>query len=442
MYSTLYMSKVTLFWFRRDLRLEDNAGLFAALSENTGVLPIFIFDENILRGLESNDARVNFIYERVSLLKKELQDLGSDLHVYHGSPIALFEEIVKRHNIDAVYCNHDYEPKARKRDLEIENYLNHRNILFKSFKDQCIFEKDEVLTGQGHPYTVFTPYSRQWKLKFKSVPMKFFSSEKSLARLLPVETAQIMPSLKSLGFVKSEIIFPEQKIKLPIIKNYNKTRDFPFLERGTSHLGLFLRFGVLSIRQLAKIALKENEVFLNELIWRDFFMQILWHYPHVETKAFRPQYEEIQWRHSKKDFTAWCEGKTGYPLVDAGMRELVATGYMHNRVRMVTASFLTKHLLIDWREGEKFFAKHLLDYDLAANNGNWQWAAGCGCDAAPYFRIFNPEAQAKKFDADFIYIKKWLPEYGTDKYPEPIVDHQEARGRALAVYSAALKKTK
>lgn len=432
---------MVLFWFRRDLRLNDNAGLYHALKENSSVLPVFIFDTDILEKLEDqNDARVTFIYDTVSDIKNQMQKLKSDVEVYQGRPLEIFKKLIAQHKVTAIYTNHDYEPSARKRDEAIAKLAKSEGLEFKTFKDQTLFEKDEILTSQGKPYTVYTPYKNNVLKSLTPFYLKSYPNEKYKKNYIKVTSPQKMPTLKSLGFERTDIELPELKVSPAILKNYSKTRDLPANDQGTSHLGMHLRFGTVSVRELAREGLKYSPVWLSELIWRDFFMQILWHFPHVEEQSFRPEYDKIAWRKSKKDFERWCEGKTGYPMVDAGMRQLNQTGFMHNRVRMVVASFLCKHLLIHWYQGERYFARKLLDYDLAANNGNWQWAAGSGCDAAPYFRIFNPEMQMKKFDPDEEYIKRWVPEYGTNDYPEPMIDHAEARGRCLQAFTKALKK--
>jgi deoxyribodipyrimidine photo-lyase len=428
------ISKTTsLFWFRRDLRLLDNAGLYHALKENEQVLPIFIFDTEILDKLEDkNDLRVAFIHQSLTLMQKQLEEMGSSLLVLHGNPIEIFSQL----NPKAVYTNHDYEPYAQQRDGSVKKIMEEKGAAFKTFKDQVIFEKDEVVKDDGKPYTVFTPYSRKWKSKLDDSTLKSYPTEKhfdSFKKTTPLP----LPSLLDIGFQETDFSFPERLVKQSIVERYDKQRNFPAIA-GTTKLSVHLRFGTVSIRKLAQVALKKNETWLNELIWRDFYHTILWHFPNVQTKAFKPAYDKIEWRNNEKEFAAWCEGKTGYPIVDAGMRELNATGFMHNRVRMITASFLTKHLLIDWRWGEAYFAKKLLDFDLAANNGGWQWAASSGCDAAPYFRVFNPQLQTEKFDPQLEYIKKWVPEFGTEKYPKPIVEHKLARERVLKVYKEAL----
>lgn len=433
------MSRITVFWFRRDLRLEDNAGLFHALSERGDVQGLFIFDTDILAGLDRTDARVHFIHETVGGLKEDLQGKGADLWVRHGRPLEVFKALAAKNDIAAVYTNHDYEPAARARDDEVAAFLRERGIEFRTFKDQCLFEKSEILTGMEKPYTVYTPYKKKVLDLLRPRHLEPFDSGRQQGRFHRAPKPEKMPTLAEIGFSPSSIPWPPRRIPRAVIRTYDKTRDFPALENGTTKLGLHLRFGTVSVRRLAREAKELNAVWLSELLWREFFMQILWHFPFVEKRSFREEFEEVKWRGSTADLERWKAGMTGYPFVDAGLRELNATGHMHNRARMVVASFLTKHLLIHWREGERYFASKLLDYDLAANNGNWQWAAGTGCDAAPYFRIFNPTAQAKKFDPDGVYIRRWVPEFGTSKYPAPMVDHDVARGRALRAFHEALK---
>lgn len=423
----------TVFWFRRDLRLSDNAGIYHALKENKNVLPLFIFDTEILEKLEDKkDSRVTFIHQSLRLLKSQLEEIGSSLLVFHGNPRKFFKKISPK----AVYTNHDYEPYALQRDQDIKAILAQRGSTLKIFKDHVIFECNEILKDDGKPYTVFTPYSRKWKSKCTRFHLKSYPTEKYFGHLIQVDPMPF-PSLEDIGFEKSEITFPNRIVRKSIVEHYDKTRNFPAIQ-GTTQLSVHLRFGTISIRKLAHLAIQQNEAWLNELIWRDFYHMILWHFPHVETKAFKPAYDRIEWRNDPEEFNAWCEGRTGYPIVDAGMRELNSTGFMHNRVRMIVASFLTKHLLIDWRWGEAYFAKKLLDFDLAANNGGWQWASGAGCDAAPYFRIFNPKLQTEKFDPKLLYINKWVPEHNNPEYPTPIVDHKYARDRVLRTYKQAL----
>jgi deoxyribodipyrimidine photo-lyase len=431
--------KISIFWFRRDLRLTDNAGLYKALSSGTPIVPIFIFDKTILDKLSSkDDARVSFIYQQIIELQKQLLTIGSSIEVYYGKPIEIYNSLVKKYEIESVYTNSDYEPTAIKRDKEVEELLKVKGIKLISTKDQVIFEKAEVVKDDGKPYTVFTPYSRKWKACLTKKDLASFPSEKFLAAFYKQKEISI-PTLESFGFTKSNLPFPAKDWSASLIKKYKEQRDIPSIA-GTSKLSVHLRFGTISIRELAREAGALNETYLNELIWRDFYQMILWHFPGVVDKAFKPAYDNIAWRNNESEFEAWCEGRTGYPIVDAGMRELNETGFMHNRVRMIVASFLTKHLLIDWRWGESYFAEKLLDYDLSANNGGWQWAAGTGCDAAPYFRVFNPYLQTQKFDPELKYIKKWVPEYDQLTYPRPIVEHDFARKRCLEVYKKGLDR--
>lgn len=426
-----------IFWFRRDLRLTDNAGLFHALKNHKNVLPLFIYDHEILGQLpDKKDRRVHFIKEVLQSMQMQLRDLGSDILIRIGSPAQVFEDLLKEMNISAVYANHDYEPYAVERDEKIRSFLEKKNIPFRTFKDQCIFEKKEVIKADGLPYTVFTPYSTQWKAKLLTEPPVTFDCPKYYSSFTKIKLPS-QPSLQEIGFEKTDLVFDRPDLSTLEVKSYGVDRDYPS-RSATTRAGNHLRFGTISIRQFLKAAAAQSETLVNQVIWRDFYMMILFNFPHVVTQSFKKQYDNIQWRNNEKEFEAWCSGHTGYPLVDAGMRELAATGYMHNRVRMVVASFLAKHLLIDWRWGEAWFANQLDDFELSSNNGSWQWAAGCGCDAAPYFRIFNPEKQQKKFDKDLKYIKKWVPEFGTPAYPAPIVDHKFARERALATYKRAL----
>jgi deoxyribodipyrimidine photo-lyase len=435
------LNSLNIFWFRRDLRLSDNHGLFQSLRAGLPVLPVFIFDRNILDLLENKqDARVEFIYHVLLELQKTLTEMQSSLEVFYGKPAEIFSSLAEKYQITKVFTNEDYEPYAVERDAEVESLLKIKGIGFQAFKDQVIFSKQEVLKDNGAPYTVFTPYSNKWKVLLNAGEIHkpdTFESEKLFGHFLR-QSAGPMPSLASMGFSSGGLKFPSPEPDKELIKKYGERRDFPGID-ATSHLGIHLRFGTLSIRKLVKAAIRLSPEFLNELIWRDFYHMIIWHFPKVgKGHAFKDAYEKIKWRNNEEEFTRWCGGFTGYPLVDAGMRQLNETGFMHNRVRMITASFLAKHLLIDWRWGEAYFAEKLLDYDLASNNGGWQWAAGCGCDAAPYFRIFNPSLQQEKFDADGLYIKRWLPDLQEMKYPQPIVDHAFARARAIRVYKEAL----
>lgn len=426
-----------IFWFRRDLRLEDNAGLYHALKSDEHVQCIFIFDKSILDQLEDkDDARVEFIFDQTQRLKKELQALGSDLLLFHSTPNEVFTTLSKEQTISAVYTNHDYEPYAKKRDLEIFELLSKKNIGFYTFKDQVIFEKDEILKDDGKPYTIFTPYKNKWYKKLNADYLKSYPTENYFQQFNPSKTSTKNLTLEELGFKRSNITIPPIEYK-SILKEYHKNRDIPSI-KGTSRISVHLRFGTVSIRELARNAQGNSEVWLNELIWREFYFMILWHFPHAEKKSFKPAYDKIVWRNNEEEFARWCEGKTGYPIVDAGIRELNATGFMHNRVRMIVASFLIKHLLIDWRWGEAYFARKLLDFELSSNNGGWQWASSSGCDAAPYFRIFNPYEQTKRFDPELKYIKKWVPEFQELNYPAPIVDHKFARERCLQTYKEAL----
>lgn len=435
---------LSIHWFRRDLRLQDNAALYHALKSGFPVLPIFIFDTNILNELKDKDSvlttdnRVAFIHQEITRLKKELQALGSDLLVFYGKPIDVWKEIIQQYAIRKVFTNHDYEPYATERDAQLNSWLQEQQIEFLTYKDQVIFEKDEVTKDDGKPYTVYTPYSKKWKLKLNDFYLKSYPTEKYTANFFKIKNCTPCISLHEMGFSMDAIDFPVRTVNDSIMQQYAETRDIPSI-RGTSRISVHLRFGTVSIRELARQSIAaKGEKYLNELIWRDFYMMILHHFPKVVTQSFNEKYDKIKWRNNEVEYKAWCDGKTGYPIVDAGMRELNATGFMHNRVRMIVASFLTKHLLIDWRLGEAYFAKKLLDYDLSANNGGWQWAAGTGVDAAPYFRVFNPRLQTEKFDKELKYIRTWIPELDSFEYPKPIVEHAFARDRCLAAYKEAL----
>lgn len=431
------MDPINIFWHRRDLRVFDNTGLYYALSSENPVLPIFIFDKNILEDLEDKtDARVTFIHDQISKLHREYQENGSGLMVFYGTPKEAFEVLVRKFSIREVYTNRDYEPYAKDRDKEVEEFLKVDNVAFFSVKDQVIFEEGEIMNDQGEPYKVFTPFKKKWLEKFKSKNIEAFTSQEMLENLYKYDVPDPM-SLEDIGFERTEMEIPGMSVSEELIRNYDQCRDIPAAD-GTSRIGIHLRFGTLSIRQVVSKAAKLSNVWLNELIWREFYMMILGHFPYVVDRAFKRKYDRIPWINNKEYFEKWCEGKTGYPLVDAGMRELNSSGFMHNRVRMVVASFLTKHLLIDWRWGEQYFAQKLLDFELSSNNGGWQWAAGTGTDAQPYFRVFNPYSQQEKFDKEMTYIKKWVPEFGTPQYPEPMVQHKEARQRAIDTYKEAL----
>ncbi len=442
--------KNTLFWFRRDLRLEDNHGLYQALALDKPVIGFFIFDTHILDRLEDrDDARVTFLHQRIRKLQQEIHARGGQLIVRHGTPEEAIPEVIEAFQIASIVVNHDEDPYARQRDKIIRDHCTRSGVSFHAFKDHVIFGRKEVLKSDETPYTVFTPYSRKWSQQmmdggltpdgtpscFRSFPSEVHPG---WYKAPPVP----MPSLASMGFSENiHIPVPEPTFSVSLLDSYDRTRDYPAVN-GTSRMGIHLRFGTVSIRALARKAYRHNQTYLKELIWREFYAMILYHFPHVVGNSFRPEYDQIEWRNHEEEFRLWCEGQTGYPLVDAGMRQLNATGYMHNRVRMVVASFLTKHLLIDWRWGEAYFARKLLDFELASNNGGWQWAAGCGTDAAPYFRIFNPTAQQKKFDPDFSYIKTWVREWGTPEYPAPIVEHSFARERCLETYRSGLNRQK
>lgn len=432
--------KVSIFWFRRDLRLDDNEGLAQALKSASHVLPIFIFDKEILLQLPKNDARVTFIHQTLTRISERLKkDFNSSLGIYHGQPLEVFESISKDFNIEAVYTNHDYEPYAIKRDKRIQEFLEGKSITFHTFKDQVIFEKEEIVKNDGDPYVVYTPYKNKWKEKFNSSALSKQIKDHKLPHNFIENKNLPFLTLEQIGFETSDIKVPDFTTSEDLIDNYEATRNFPGIDNGTSRIGPHLRFGTVSIRKIVTKAIaSKNEVFWNELIWREFFMQILWHFPHTINNAFKPKYDRIPWRNNEEEFEKWKHGQTGYPLVDAGMRELNATGYMHNRVRMLVASFLCKHLLIDWRWGEAYFAEKLLDFELSSNVGNWQWAAGSGVDAAPYFRIFNPTTQIDKFDKKHEYINQWVPELQELTYPTKMVDHKMARERCLKVYKEAL----
>ena len=426
-----------LFWFRRDLRETDNAGFFHALSDANAVLPVFVFDENIINKLPKNDTRIGFIHSHISKLNRSFQANGSGMLVKKGNPLEWIPKWCHDYNITAVYTNEDYEPYARARDKEMQQKLTAIGVEFKTFKDQVLFAPHEVLKKDSTPYKVYTPFSRVWIAKMDEMGIPNYPSETLLHKLYKSSFGKI-PSLEELGFSKGQHNIPTANDSKGMMDAYEDTRNFPSMD-STSRLGVYLRFGAVSIRKVIQRARTSTPpTFLKELVWREFFMQILWHYPHTTHSSFKPQYDRIAWRNNEEDFKKWCEGNTGYPLVDAGMRELNQTGFMHNRVRMLVGSFLCKHLLIDWRWGEAYFAEKLLDYEQASNVGNWQWVAGCGVDAAPYFRVFNPTEQVKKFDKDHKYIQKWVPEYQSLAYPNQMVDHKMARERCLKTYKAGL----
>ncbi len=429
--------KTAIFWFRRDLRLDDNVGFLQALKGEFPVLPIFIFDSEILDDLPKNDARLNFIFDTLQEMRKELQTKGSSLAMYFGKPSVIFKELFDQYDIQKIYTNRDYEPYAKQRDKKIEKLADDNNVEFLTFKDQVIFEKDEVVKANGDPYVVYTPYMKLWKAEFKKIELEVHYTSQYLDNLIQNSRLPNL-SLSDIGFEASSQKVPDYEVTPSLIQDYEAKRNYPAKD-ATSHLGPHLRFGTVGIRKIMKKAISEkNEVFWQELIWREFFMQILYHFPNTPTDAFKKKYDRIEWRNNKEEFKKWKTGTTGYPMVDAGMRQLNESGFMHNRVRMLVGSFLCKHLLIDWRWGEAYFAEKLLDYEMSSNVGNWQWIAGSGVDATPYFRIFNPTTQIKDYDKDLEYIKKWISEYDTEAYPEKMVDHKEARERALSVYKKAV----
>lgn len=432
--------RITIFWFRRDLRLDDNVGFLEALKGGLPVLPIFIFDKEILDKLPKDDARVTFIFETLQTMRDTLQEEhSSSLAMFYGTPETIFNSLINEYQISTVFTNRDYEPYARERDNKIEALLKSNNISLRSYKDQVIFETDEVVKNDGDPYVVYTPYKNKWKELFdKDADLSLHDTSQYLDNLIQ-HTRLPNLTLSDMGFKKSSIEVPSYMVTPTLIDNYEDTRNFPAIKNGTSRLGPHLRFGTVSIRKMVRKAIAEsNEVFWSELIWREFFMQILYHFPRTKEEAFRKKYDRIEWRNNEQEFEKWKKGETGYALVDAGMRELNATGYMHNRVRMLVASFLCKHLLIDWRWGEAYFAEKLLDYEMSSNVGNWQWGAGSGVDAAPYFRIFNPMTQIDKFDKQKEYIKKWVPNLEDDSYPDKMVEHKMARERCLKTYKEAV----
>ena len=430
-------TKAVIFWFRRDIRLSDNKGLYNALKSNMPVIPLFVFDKHILEELDKYDPRFQFIYQQIKNLNNKIKKHGSRVINIHDYPVNAFKLLLSKYDIKSVYVNRDYEPYSRKRDSDVSEFLIQHGVDFISFKDHVVFEKSEVVKKDGEPYKVYTPYSKIWLNKLKESQIIKYPSENYLDKLYKFNFKSITPYEK-IGFKNSSLFPPDLNLKKDVIDNYEKKRNYPFIN-GTSKIGVHLRFGTISIRSVLKKSLDSvNNTYLKELAWRDFFIQILWHYPHIVKKSFKPRYDKIVWRNNQTEFQSWCNGETGYPLVDAGMRELNQTGFMHNRVRMVVGSFLCKHLLIDWRLGESYFAKKLFDFELASNVGNWQWVAGCGVDAAPYFRIFNPTEQLKKFDNNKEYIKKWVPEFDKSNYINPIVEHKFARNRCLNVYKKAL----
>jgi deoxyribodipyrimidine photo-lyase len=431
--------KIRVFWFRRDMRFEDNVGLYHALSGEFQVLPLFIFDKHILDELPKDDARITFIHDELQKMRSYLQEHhDSSIATYHDTPENAIKQLIEDFEVEAIYTNRDYEPYAQKRDAKIDALLAENGIEFHNFKDQVIFEKTEVEKNDGGMYLVFTPYMKQWKKEFKNIDFKTYPSEDFLDKTYK-NTRLPNVSLSDIGFERSSIKVPKHNLDKTLLKDYEETRNIPSIE-GTSRLSPYLRFGTIGYRKVIEKALSvKNETFLDELIWREFYKAILYHYPETQDRAFKPKYDRIEWRNNEEDFEKWKSGQTGYPIVDAGMRQLNETGWMHNRLRMVVGSFLCKHLLIDWRWGEAYFAKRLLDYEMSSNVGGWQWVAGSGVDAAPYFRVFNPYSQTDRFDKDKKFIKKWVPEFESDKYPEPMVEHKMARERCLETYKDAVK---
>ena len=423
--------KRVAFWFRRDLRIEDNCALHHAINSGAEIIPVFIFDSNIIDELPKNDSRITFIYQQLTKLNTIFQDMGGGMTVHIGDPVKIWSDLIDKYDLDGLFYNRDYEPYARERDKQVYELFNNKKLEVHSFKDHVIFEPQQVLKDDGSPYTVFTPYKRKWLSKFNR-PKAY---DCDLRKTTIVKLEKDFPKLETIGFEESDQSVPD--FHLDVVEDYAAKRNTPSID-GTSKLGPHLRFGTIGIRTIVQKVMDRSDTFLSELIWREFFQQIIFHYPHVVNANFRAKYDGIEWRNNEEEFKKWCEGKTGYPMVDAGMRELNETGFMHNRVRMITAGFLCKHLLIDWRWGEAYFAEKLLDFELAANNGNWQWAAGTGCDAAPYFRVFNPSEQLKKFDKDMAYVKKWIPELLTEEYPQPMVDHKFARERAIDTYKKGI----
>ena len=431
------MDKISIFWFRRDLRLHDNKALFHALQSEEKILPIFIFDIDILKKIPKDDARISFIYSELKAMNTHLESFGTEIRMFHGNPKEVFKSLMKNYTIVKVFTNHDYEPYAIKRDLDIKKLVSSNKIDFQTYKDQVIFERNEITKKDGKPYVVYTPYSRKWLEKYETDKPENYPSEDLLDRLYKKTKSETL-TLSDIGFIKTNIPIKNYIFNSRIINEYEETRNFPALDN-TSKLGPHLRFGTVSVRQMVSRAdAHENKIFLKELIWREFFMQILWHFPETHKNSFKSKYDRIIWRNNEKEFQKWCEGNTGYPMVDAGMRQLNKTGFMHNRVRMLVGSFLCNHLLIDWRWGEAYFAEKLHDYEMSSNVGNWQWVAGTGVDASPYFRIFNPTSQIQKFDKELKYIKKWVPDFQEITYPSPMVEHKFARERCLKTYKDAL----
>ncbi len=431
------MEEIAVFWFRRDLRIDDNLGLYQALKSGFKVLPVYIFDPEIWsRYTDVDNRQLHFIRNAVYQLKQELIDLNSDLLVFEDLPPVVFQNLINEYNVKMVFANEEFDPFSIQRDRKISEFLNSNGITLNLFTDHLIHKPGVILKPDRSPYTIFTPFSKQWKLALKDQNLVPFPVTSLISNLYTPKKVSNFKKLKTQQTILSPI---NREIPTEIIQTYDATRDFPAIHNGTSQLGVHLRFGTISIRKLVSIALQLNIQFLNELIWREFFMHILFHFPYVIDGAFKSKYNNIHWQNNELEFENWCLGNTGVPIVDAGMRQLIQTGFMHNRVRMIVASYLVKHLLIDWRWGEAYFAQKLIDYELSANNGNWQWVAGTGCDAAPYFRIFNPFRQQERFDPTFEFVKLWVPEYQTEEYKKRFVtDLKKAAERCINVYKTSI----
>ncbi|TGE15405.1 cryptochrome/photolyase family protein [Hymenobacter elongatus] len=435
------MSKIVLFWHRRDLRLHDNAGLAVALQSGLPVVPLFIYDREILDQLPSRrDARVTFIYDEVERLGRQTEQAGGTFLAFYGRPLEVFAQLVQHYEVAGVYTNEDYEPYAAVRDAAIAELIKPAGTEFRVFKDQVIFAKNEILSKSGTPPRVFGAYSKTWLAALRDEHLVPYPSTEHFveSNLMPLAEAAPRPTLEQMGFERYEQFVPAAELPAAaLVSNYHNTRDKPGLVNSSTRRSVHLRFGTLSVRELMQQAKELNPKLLNELIWRDFFMMILWHYPFTATESYDPRLRLVPYRNNEDEFRAWCEGRTGYPLVDAGMRELNQTGYMPNRARIAAAGFLVKHLLIDWRWGDRYFADKLLDYDMSQNVGNWQWMAGTGAVAAPWFRVYSPQSQQEQYDTTFDYVRQWIPEFGTRDYPTPIVEHKFARERAIATFRAA-----
>lgn len=423
---------INVVWLRRNLRIEDNPIIQKAAKDDLPILLLFIFDKNILSKLAKDDARVDFIHRTLEKLRTQLQSYKASILCVHGFPDEIIRKLIKSVRINAIFHAEDFEPAAKLRDDKIKEIAQESGIAVYTALDHVIFHPSSVLNKQGRPYLVYTPYYRAWKEKFVQ-NLDFLCQQKS-NEFQGIEADFDIPTLKEIGFAPTPIALPQATVDRTLMETYKERRDFP-AQDAASRLGLHLRFGTISPLQLALEAAKTtDDTFLKQLIWREFFIQIMYHFPESMNAAFKPAYRNMPWRFDEGQFDRWKAGQTGIPIVDAGMRELIATGTMHNRVRMIAASWLTKNLLIDWRLGERYFAEKLLDFELASNVGNWQWVAGTGVDAAPYFRIFNPHSQAKKFDPQGAYIRKWVPEFDSLTYTAPMIDYKASRERCLAFY--------